>query len=83
MDLQNVMKTLIRYRGQTYKTMGEKLGGITAQGVSGRLNRSSSMAVSTLLKYLEILNYELVIRNKDDARGEWIITESISKGDGE
>lgn len=76
MDLQSILKALINARGMTYKAIGEKLGGISAQSVSARLNKPHSLSVSTLLRYLDILGCELVIRNKHDKSDVWVITKS-------
>ena len=80
MDLQSILKALTNARGFTYKAIGQLLGGVSAQSVSARLNKPNSMSVGTLLKYLDILNCELVIRDKKDKNDLWIITKSI-KGD--
>ena len=83
MDLQSILKMLIGARGYTYKGIGEKVGGITAQGVSTRLNSSASMSVSTLMRYLKVLECDLVIRGKKEKDDMWVITSAARRGRGE
>lgn len=78
MDLQSILKALINARGYTYKVIGELLGGKTTQAISDRLNKRSSMSVDTLLKFLDILGCELVIRDKNEKKDIWVITNAIS-----
>jgi transcriptional regulator with XRE-family HTH domain len=80
MDLQSVLKALINARGYTYKTIGTLLGGKTTQAISDRLNKRSSMSVDTLLKFLDILGCELVIRDKNEKKDVWVITSSVRGG---
>lgn len=82
MDLQSILKALINARGYTYKTIGELLGGKTTQAVSDRLNKRSSMSVDTLIKYLDILGCELVIRDKSEKKDVWIITNATTNTKG-
>lgn len=80
MDLQSVLKALINAHGYTYKAIGELLGGKTTQAISDRLNKRSSMSVDTLLKFLDILGCELVIRDKREKKDVWVITSSVRGG---
>ena len=82
MDLQSVLKALINARGYTYKAIGKRIG-ISAQSVSNRLNKTSALTVTTLLKYLEILDCELIIRGKREKDDCWLITKPIADKDGE
>lgn len=79
MDLQSVLKALINARGYTYKTIGGLLGGKTTQAISDRLNKRSSMSVDTLLKFLDILGCELVIRDKNEKKDIWVITSATTE----
>lgn len=78
MDLQSILKALINARGFTYKSIGTMIGGKTSQSVSDRLNKQSSMTVSMLLRFLEILGCELVIRDKNEKTDIWVITKATS-----
>lgn len=80
MDLQSILKALINARGYTYKIVGEKIGGKTTQAISDRLNKRSSMSVDTLLKFLDILGCELVIRDKNEKKDVWVITSTVRGG---
>lgn len=84
MDLQSVLKTIISSRGLSYRKIGDMLGGITSQGVSSRLNTPHSLSVAMLLRYLDILECELIIRSKRENDDCWLITQSITdKGGGQ
>lgn len=68
MDLQTVLKCIIAQRGMTKTEVAERMG--TKLGnVSDRLNKKQGMTVRTLLRFLEALDCELVIRGD----GEWIV----------
>lgn len=79
MDLQSVLKVLINTREYTYKAIGQMIGGKTTQAVSDILNKQSSMSVKTLLRFLEVLDCDLVIRSRTDERDTWIITRPTTK----
>lgn len=83
MDLQSIIKALINTRGLTYKDVGDKMGGITTQAVSDRLNRRGSMTVGNLLRYLDALGYELAIRDKSQKADAWVVTGTTSSNKGE
>lgn len=78
MDLQSVLKAILNERGITYKGLAEKVNGVTPQSISSKLNKGSSMTTSTLLKYLDILDCEMVIVNRRDKSDAWVITKSTS-----
>lgn len=80
MNVQNVLKMLIKSKGMNYKDLGARIGGITAQGISGHLNRQHSISVSKLINYLDILDYELIIQSKAEKTDAYVITNSKSKG---
>lgn len=79
MDLQSVLKGIIVSRGMSYREIGEAVGGITAQGISAQLNRRHSMSVSTLVKYMDTLGCELVIRDRNQKMDMWVITSAVTE----
>ena len=82
MDLQSVLKVLINSRGYTYKAIGQIVGGKTTQAISDMLNKQSSMTVKALLKFLDALDCELVIRSRSDENDSWVITRATTKAKG-
>lgn len=82
MNVQSILKVLIKDSDMNYKDIGRRMGGITAQGISGQLNRQHSISVSKLINYLDILGYELAIRAKGEKTDIFVITNSESnRGD--
>lgn len=75
MDLQTTIKALLKSRKMRYNDISRILG-VSAQAVSNRLNKDTSMTVETLLRYLEILGCELEIREKKEKGTVWVITKS-------
>ena len=68
MELQRILKTIIAQRGMTKTEVAERMG--TKLGnVSDRLNKKQGMTVRTLLRFLEVLGCDLIIRGD----GEWIV----------
>lgn len=77
MDVQNLLKMLIKSQGLTYELIGEKLGGKSVQTISARLNKPSSMSVGYLLKILALMDCELVVRSRRRGKEEWVITSDL------
>ena len=59
-------------RGMTNQTLAEKCGYSTASGFSNLLARENGMRIDNLIKVLEAMDCELVIREKNKSQ-EWII----------
>lgn len=67
-------KTIMKDRGYTYKTLADKLGYAHHSSVSERLKEASAdMRVDTLVKMLEAMDCELVVRSKLKDKKEWRI----------
>ena len=80
MNSKNTVKEIMKIRNHNYRTLAEKLGYVTqngdtlASGVSERLRGTQEMRVDTLVKFLEALDCELVIKSKTADKQEWTIT---------
>lgn len=61
-------------RGFTNQALADKLGYAFASGVSQRLRNKSGMRVDVLVKMLEALDCELVVRSTTLPKKEWVIT---------
>jgi hypothetical protein len=73
----NGKKTVIeimKLRGFTIELLSKKLGYKTVSGVSERLRGSQDMRVDTLVKFLEQMDCELVIRSTTKDKTEWKIS---------
>ena len=60
-------------RGMTNQTLAEKCGYATASGFSNLLARENGMRIDNLVKVLDALDCEVVIRSKTDSDNEWKI----------
>lgn len=70
----NGIKTVLeimKLRGYTYARLAEKLGYKTASGVSERLRGTKDLRVDTMVKFLEQMDCELIIRSTTKDKMEW------------
>ena len=70
----NGVKTVLeimKLRGYTYARLAEKLGYKAANGVSERLRGTKDLRVDTLVKFLEQMDCELIIRSTTKDKMEW------------
>lgn len=71
MKTSTAIKEIMRTRGFSNETLSKQLGYKHASGVSERLR--SDIRVSTLVKTLDAMGCELVIRSKLSDKGVWVI----------
>lgn len=83
MDIRNVIKMIMKEQGFTYELMGQKMDGKSRQQIADRLNRPVTMNLSTLFKFLDVLDCDLVIRSRRKGHEEWVATPIEVKGKGE
>lgn len=80
MNAKNTVKEIMKLRGHNNRTLAKKLGYITQNGdvlptgVSNRLSGAQEMRVDTLVKFLEQLDCELVIKSTTADGQAWTIT---------
>ena len=80
MNSKDTVKEIMKLRGHNYRTLAEKLGymaqkkDVLPTGVANRLSGAQEMRVDTLVKFLEALDCELVIKSKTTDKQEWSIT---------
>lgn len=72
MNVNEIIKTCMSNKGVTQGDITKLLGMKSQSGVSQALNRD--MKVSMLLRFLNVLDCEVVIRNKDSGQ-EFTIDE--------
>ena len=58
-----IVKTLLKSKNVSHSVLSKKMGFATASGVSNRL-QGKSMTVEVLLRMLDAMDCELIIKNK-------------------
>ena len=68
-------------RGWSQKKLAEKLGYTTVTGVANRLNgkNTKDMNVSTLVKFLSLMECEVIVRSTTKDKAEWKISIDETK----
>lgn len=76
MNSKQIVAEVMNMRGWTQKKLAEKLGYNTVTGVANRLNGKSTkdMNVGTLVKFLSLMECEVVIRSTTKDKTEWVVT---------
>lgn len=80
MNSKNTVKEIMKLRGHNLRTLAKKLGYVSQDGdvlhtgVANRLSGAQEMRVDTLIKFLDALDCELVIKSKTTDKQEWTIT---------
>lgn len=77
MKSKSIVADIMKMRGFTNVALADKLGYPTASGVSERLRGKQDMRVDTLVKFLEAMDCELIIRSTLKDKKEW----EVSGGD--
>ena len=74
MTEKDIIKMLIRELGWTQLMLAQSLGYNTQSAIGNRLRDSNGMRVDSLVRILDKMGYELVIRSKaKQNRNSWII----------
>lgn len=71
MNAKQIVSEIMEKRGFTISALAKKLNFSTASGVSERLRGKQDMRVDTLVKFLEAMDCEVVIRSKLSDKLEW------------
>lgn len=70
--LKETIREVMNAKGFTNALLAEKCGYNTPSGVSTKFERKT-MNVNTLIKFLEAMDCELVIRSKTTDKSEWVL----------
>ena len=70
--LKETIREVMNAKGFTNALLAEKCGYNTSSGVSTKFERKT-MNVDTLIKFLEAMDCELVIRSKTTDKSEWVL----------
>ena len=71
MNGKKTVVEIMKTRGFTNELLAKKLGYKTTSGVSERLRGSQDMRVDTLVKFLDQMDCELIIRSTTKDKLEW------------
>lgn len=72
MNIETAIKDIITKKGYTQKSLAHKLGFEHTSGISEKLRRKGGMRVDTLVKILNAMECEVIIRSKTN-KDEWSI----------
>ena len=73
MNAKQIVSEVMKKRGFTNSALAEKLNYPTPSGVSERLRGKQDMRVDTLVKFLEAMDCEVVVKSKLNDKTEWVI----------
>ena len=71
--INDTIREVMKEKGFTHTLLAEKLGYKYPSGVTTKLQRVSGLRVDTLVKFLEAMDCELVIRSKTTDKTEWVL----------
>lgn len=72
MNIDKIIKEIIARKGYTQKSLAHKMGFDHTSGISEKLRRKEGMRVDTLVKILDAMDCEIVIKSKTN-KDEWRI----------
>jgi hypothetical protein len=75
MKSNEVIKEVMTTEGVTQKALSSAMGLKSAQAVGNILYRENSVRVSSFVKMLDIMGYEVVVRKKIGKTDEWTVSE--------
>ena len=76
MNAKQIVSEIMKKRGFTNSALAKKLDYPTASGVSERLRGKQDMRADTLVKFLEAMDCEVIIRSKLNDKSEWKVEVS-------
>lgn len=76
MKVGAIVKTIFRERNISYMSMAEKLGYKHASAISNRLDDTRPITTDILLKILDELDCDLIIRSRTKDKTEWIVDKT-------
>ena len=73
MNGKQIVTEIMKKRGHTFASLAKSLGYPTASGVSERVRGKQDMRADTLVKFLEAMDCEVIIKSKLNDKMEWKI----------
>ena len=80
MKAKDIVSCVMKMRGHSCRSLSEKLKYPHPSGVSQRLRGNGDMNVAVLIKFLEAMDCELVIRSTLADKSEWVVTCDDTNG---
>ncbi len=71
--MKKIIRMIMLLRGYTYVNLADKMGYNTATSISNMVNREKGMRVDNLLRLLDAMDCELVVRSKLADKSEWVV----------
>jgi len=68
-----IVKDIMKLRGFSNQSLATKLGKSTASAVSNPLSRENGMRIDTLMKMVEAMDCEVVVRSTLGDKSEWVM----------
>lgn len=73
MNGKQIVSEIMKMRGYTNAALADKLNYPTVSGVSERLRGKQDMRVDTLVKFLEAMDCEVIVKSKLNDKTVWTI----------
>lgn len=74
MNSKEIVNEVMKMRGMSRTALANKLGYVAPSGITQRLQGKQDMRVDTLIKFLEAMDCEVVIRSKLSDKSKWTVT---------
>ena len=75
----NVVKEIMNMRDWSQAKLAEEAGFKGQTNVTGMINRSASMKVENLVRLVEAMGFEVIVRDKMGSKKEWRVTDPEDK----
>jgi plasmid maintenance system antidote protein VapI len=75
MRVGEIVKSIFRERGKSYRIVAERLDYKHASAISNRLDDTRPITTDILIKILDELDCDLIIRSRTKDKKEWVIDE--------
>lgn len=72
MNEKDIIREAMKEVGWTQEELRKKLGYTSQSSVSSRIN-GASMRVDTLVRFLDVMGYEVVVKRKKSGGSQWTI----------
>lgn len=73
MKPKEIVKDIMKLRGFSNQSLATKLGKSTASSVSNPLSRETGMRIDTLMKMVEAMDCEVIVRSTLQDKSEWVM----------
>ena len=74
MNANDIVNEVMKLRNHTKVSLSRKLGFSTPSGVSEKLRTKQGMRIDTLVKFLEAMDCEVIVRSILADKSTWVVT---------